>query len=144
MEYVIGINWGTSRGRDTYGYTTCTGYVDGKRLASCSGGGYDLRFTTLAGIVVRLIQADLMKLGNRAADTWDRVTKVRTHNPDQSLYGSTLYMENGVPKHFGIDGACGDSAVRSIVDAAGWRLRCIDQSSRREVWQLIRNPSPTT
>jgi hypothetical protein len=84
-----------------------------------------------------------MKLGHRAASTWDRVTKVGTRNPDQSLYGSTLYTENGVPSYFSIDGACGDSVVREIVDAAGWRLRRLDGNSRREVWHLIRKPSPT-
>lgn len=37
------IKWGTSRGRDTYGYTTCTLRENGTKLAACNGGGYDTR-----------------------------------------------------------------------------------------------------
>ena len=37
------IKWGTSRGRDTYGYTTCALYIDGRKVAACNGGGYDMK-----------------------------------------------------------------------------------------------------
>jgi rubredoxin len=43
----IEIIWGTSRGRNTYGYTTCTLRENGKRIAACNGGGYDMRGTVL-------------------------------------------------------------------------------------------------
>lgn len=39
------VKWGTSRGRDTYGYTTCNLYENGRRIAGCNGGGYDMRGT---------------------------------------------------------------------------------------------------
>lgn len=45
MQHIIEIKWGTSRGRDTYGYTTCGLYERGKKLAACNGGGYDMRGT---------------------------------------------------------------------------------------------------
>lgn len=42
------IRWGTSRGRDTYGYTTCSLRNNrGERIASCNGGGYDMRGTVI-------------------------------------------------------------------------------------------------
>lgn len=37
--------WTESRGRDTYGYTICTLYVDGRKVARCNGGGYDMKGT---------------------------------------------------------------------------------------------------
>lgn len=36
------IKWTTSRGRDTYGYNVCTLYADGRKVARCNGGGYDM------------------------------------------------------------------------------------------------------
>lgn len=137
MEFIVGLNWGTSRGRDTYGYTTCTGNVDGKRIASCSGGGYDLRGTILADVAQQLIQADLLKLADRAPYAWDTVTKQRSDGkPKDALYGMTLYTENGKPSRILIDGGCGERSVCDIIDAAGWRYRCVDRTSRREVWTL--------
>ncbi len=41
----VEFRWTTSRGRDTYGYTICTLYVDGDRVARCNGGGYDMKGT---------------------------------------------------------------------------------------------------
>lgn len=39
--------WTTSRGRDTYGYNVCTLYADGRKVARCNGGGYDMKGTCL-------------------------------------------------------------------------------------------------
>lgn len=45
--------WGTSRGRDTYGYTICTLYTDGSKVSSCNGGGYDMKGTALGRYIAR-------------------------------------------------------------------------------------------
>lgn len=37
--------WTTSRGRDTYGYNVCTLRADGRKVARCNGGGYDMKGT---------------------------------------------------------------------------------------------------
>lgn len=50
------IKWGISRGRDTYGYNVCTLYVDGRRVASCNGGGYDLEDTCFSDWINREFQ----------------------------------------------------------------------------------------
>lgn len=43
------VTWGTSRGADTYGYTTCSlRDRSGKKYASTCGGGYDMFGTVLA------------------------------------------------------------------------------------------------
>lgn len=47
QEVRLEFKWGTSRGRDSYGYTTCSLYADGIRVAACNGGGYDMRGTCL-------------------------------------------------------------------------------------------------
>lgn len=47
----IEIKWGTSRGQNTYGYTTCALRHQGERIASCNGGGYDMRGTVLGNFL---------------------------------------------------------------------------------------------
>jgi len=42
MQHTLIIKWGTSRGRDTYGYNTCSLSENGHRRAACNGGGYDM------------------------------------------------------------------------------------------------------
>ena len=43
--------WTVSRGRDTYGYNICTLYVDGRKVARCNGGGYDMQGTCLGNFI---------------------------------------------------------------------------------------------
>lgn len=45
--------WTVSRGRETYGYNICSLYVDGCKVASCNGGGYDMRGTALGRYIAR-------------------------------------------------------------------------------------------
>jgi len=40
--------WSVSRAARTYGYNICSLWVDGKKMASCNGGGYDMEGTALA------------------------------------------------------------------------------------------------
>ena len=36
---VLTFKWTVSKGRETYGHNICTLFVDGKKIASCNGGG---------------------------------------------------------------------------------------------------------
>lgn len=74
--------WTTSRARDSYGYNVCTLYVDGCKVASCNGGGYDMQGTCL-GIWVEREYADrLRKL---------RPAKIRKQNQGRGFYGLTFH-----------------------------------------------------
>ena len=48
QTFIVRFRWGVSRGRDTFGYNTCSAFVDGRRVGSCNGGGYDMQGTALA------------------------------------------------------------------------------------------------
>lgn len=52
--------WSVSRGRDTYGYNICSLYVDGRKVASCNGGGYDMKGTCF-GIFLEKHFADRLR-----------------------------------------------------------------------------------
>src|SRR3990167_6929422 len=58
--------WTTSRARDSYGYNICTLFVDGRKAAACSGGGYDMKGTSLGSWVARAYADRLLAL--RAED----------------------------------------------------------------------------
>jgi hypothetical protein len=62
MNKTLEFKWGVSRGRDTYGYTICSLYVDGKKMSSCNGGGYDMKYTTLGNYIAAAYRDRLNKL----------------------------------------------------------------------------------
>lgn len=59
----ISIRWGTSRGRDTYGYTTYVLRNDrGVKVAGCNGGGYDMRGTVVGHWITAAFPDELRAL----------------------------------------------------------------------------------
>jgi hypothetical protein len=72
--------WTTSRGRDSYGYNICSLLVDGRKVSSCNGGGYDMKGTALANWIERAYAGRLNTL--TAADMpaqrhWERAENPR-------------------------------------------------------------------
>lgn len=61
-HHTLLIRWGTSRGRNTYGYTTCSLSEHGKRLAACNGGGYDMRGTVFGTWLAAAYRDRLLQL----------------------------------------------------------------------------------
>ena len=47
---VLTFKWTVSRGRDSYGYNIVTLRVDGDKVSSCNGGGYDMKGTCLGNL----------------------------------------------------------------------------------------------
>lgn len=45
--------WTISRARDTYGYNVCTLHADGRKVARCNGGGYDMKGTCLGDFIAK-------------------------------------------------------------------------------------------
>jgi hypothetical protein len=101
--------WSTSRGRDTYGYTICSLFVDGKKVSSCNGGGYDMRGTCFGSWLEKQFSEDIKKLDV-------------TH-----FYGIREYEG----KRY-LDGACGFNSMRSIAKALGYQVRYIHHLSNKK------------
>lgn len=57
--------WGVSRGRDSYGYNICSLYVDGIKVSSCNGGGYDMKGTALGNWVASVFAKRLTRIPKR-------------------------------------------------------------------------------
>lgn len=61
-KHTLEFKWGVSRGRDTYGYNICSLYVDGRKAASCNGGGYDMKGTCLGNFIASAYTDRLVQL----------------------------------------------------------------------------------
>ena len=118
-KYVT-VRWGISRGRYTYGYTTCTLTVEGKgRRASCCGGGYSLVGACLGEWLRRdfadqLQALDLGRLAKSGIDTyglsfWDKSTG---KNVTRWKEGAALHVQ----------GACGEGSMNQILRTLGYNL----------------------
>ena len=119
--------WTISRGRYTYGYNICTLYVDGYKVSSCHGGGYDMAGTCLG---------EWMKLAFR--------NYLKRLNP-KDFYGLSFYKPGKryrPLKHWRpgcitrLNGACGFSSMESILQAFGLYLTYPDRKSRDRVYTL--------
>lgn len=67
--------WTVSRGRDTYGYSICSLYIDGEKVTMCNGGGYDMEGTCLGHWLAAHARDKLLQL----TDTFPGLS---FHDPD--------------------------------------------------------------
>lgn len=138
-RYVVEIKYGTSRGAETYGYGLATCLVDGRRMGTATGGGYDLGGTAFGVAMMKLLGAELVTLAPRADWIWDKVTRESVLNvgPD-SLYGLNLTTNEGKFHSLHLDGACGFSSMRRIVEALGYSLEYVSGDRNRKTYLLTR------
>lgn len=162
MSKILEFRWTVSKARDTYGYNICSLYVDGTKVASCNGGGYDMEGTSLGNWVEKAFKDKLMKL----KEEFDGLT---FHDPnydpgkavvegqtieEREKEGKSLGLEryqefysasSKVPteKHTvpSIDGAYGFRAVERILEAIGYKLRYIPTRKRDDkLYELVEIP----
>ena len=51
----------TSKGRDSYGYNICSLWVDGEKVSSTCGGGYDMKGKAFGYWIARKFEKELLK-----------------------------------------------------------------------------------
>lgn len=137
---LITITYGTSRGRDTWGYTIVTLRQQGARgqymepypprRYSCSGGGYDMRGTVLGKFITDYFREGLKKLSSEefyGLFFWSKSAPgkpyrkhVRYHEGDEIV----------------ADGGCGWSCMRAIINALGFEIMQVARSTNREDYEL--------
>ena len=117
---LVTVRYGISRGRDTYGYTTCTLTVEGKgRRASCCGGGYSLIGACLGEWLQRdfadqLQGLDLGRLAKSGIDTYGLFFW------DKSTGKSAARWKEGRAVH--VQGAAGEQSMMNILRILGYNL----------------------
>ncbi len=120
---LLTFKWTVSRGRDTYGYNICSLYVDGSKIASVNGGGYDMQGSVLGQYLAKEYQPRLMAIADRASHVSTQGEDMQWQQERKDgLYGMTLIQPRRLTAHVSLDGACGESSMVKIAKAAGIEL----------------------
>lgn len=144
---------GTSRGRDTYGYTivSLTNTDTGKRY-STNGGGYDMLGSVVGDILNTEYQEKLIALHTLAEDfispekqsyqsrrAWEADgTYGRSSDYTKHYYGLTAYYDAvGTVKRVLLNGASGFSNCQRIAKAIGLSLTPVYDKNARYGWKLL-------
>ena len=127
--HVLTLSTGTSRGRETDGYTIVRllDETTGKRYR-CMGGGYDMQGTVFGEWLQDVYQRELREIADQAYsrtvaalntdNSRDPFTLERTVN-EHGLYGMSLRADGSVY----LDGACGMSSMERIAKALQLRVQ---------------------
>jgi len=124
--YRLKFKWTVSRGRDTYGYNICSLWVDGNKVSSCNGGGYDMKGTALAQWAQETFPEKVKKLN---AETYYGLhffnKKKRTYHP-KFRKGYSMWL----------DGACGFDCIKRILGAIGFSFTFIDEGRNHSIYLM--------
>ncbi len=120
--------WGTSRGRDTWGYTVCTlTDTHGNRLAQTIGGGYDMMGTCIGELINKYFGNELKKLVANfgSDDTPTGLYRLTHYNPKAKSHKRRHLKRANEHTQSYVDGACGISSMRRILNKIGFELTYI-------------------
>lgn len=137
---LLSFKWTVSKGKDTYGYNICSLYVDGSKVDSCMGGGYDMKGSVLGFWITKEFQDKLMLIQSKAHHihtqkdnmSWEHETNKK------GLYGLSLLRPKKLKPHMTIDGACGQSSVVEIAEQCGLTLTST-QTGRNDYGYFLTN-----
>lgn len=112
-----------SRGAETYGYNICTLYINGEKVSSCNGGGYDMRGTAL---------------GDWIEVQWpDEIKALPASFRDKKGFQKGFYgLTHRDGKSF-LDGACGISCMQDVLTAIGYGMRWIPTRKKNDDLYMI-------
>lgn len=135
MDTFLSVKYGTSRGRDTYGYSIVT-LVDtdtGKRYRTC-GGGYDMHGTVLADWLSDVLQDELLGLlKSRGMDAGCYCTSSDTVGKYNWPYGAAI-SKGGVAY---LDGMTGESNVKAIARQLGYKISSVQEKTRGRNYKFL-------
>lgn len=130
-RHTLNFKWTVSRGQDTYGYNICSLYVDGVKVASCNGGGYDMQGTVFAEYLNQNYSEQLERLAwNELKEAIDTQESRYYNHAGGGFYGlivSKYKGENTYSCNALCDGGCGMSSMRQIAEAMGLKLEFIHE-----------------
>jgi len=149
--------WTVSKARDSYGYNICSLWINGQKVSSCNGGGYDMKGTALGNWVTKKFETKLLKL---TKEFYGLSFHDPNYNPGKAMIdGQTIEDREKKSKSCGleryqafyhesskiptknhiiplIDGACGVSEVEKILNAMGYQLEYVDEESSMSIYLL--------
>lgn len=127
---VLSFRWSVSR---------CSLWVDGCKVSSCNGGGYDMKGTAAGNWIEKRLDIfpGVLRL---ASDTNLRYKNVR----HDGFYGLCFYdkAKKTWRKHYKpgylvkVDGRCGFRSVENILNALGLKLRFISERRNETTYTI--------
>ena len=143
----LDFKWTVSKARDTLGYNVVTLRADGKKVAQCNGGGYDMMGTCLGDWIANsmLFRKKLLKFKtefygltfhNPNYDPAKKIIEGQTVEERekggksvgleryQSFYSASSPLPTKLHNIPSINGACGFSSVEAILKECGYFLDC--------------------
>ena len=109
-----------SHGRDTYGYNICSLWINGKKCATCKGGGYDMKGKCLADWIQSNFQNELKTLHANYG--------IGDHS--KGFYSLQCYSGAEIR----VQGGAGFSAMVQILNALGYKLELRHET--RKAWSV--------
>ena len=143
-RYNLKFKWTVSKAVNTYGYNICSLFVNGQKVSSCNGGGYDMQGTCLGDWIEREFENELLQLKDKFYGltfhnpNWQPSKEIIKKEEEGKSFGLERYQDfykqsSDLPteKHTipVIDGACGVNSVEKILKAVGYQNSCIDYDS---------------
>ena len=143
-RYNLKFKWTVSKAVNTYGYNICSLFVNGQKVSSCNGGGYDMQGTCLGDWLEREFEDELLQLKDNFYGltfhnpNWQPSQEIIKREEEGKSLGLERYQDfykqsSKLPteKHTIplIDGACGVNSVENILKAVGYQKSCIDYDS---------------
>lgn len=135
----------TSRGVETYGYNICTLYINGKKVSSCMGGGYDMRGTAL-GKWIEVQWPDELKTLQAGTDKMVKDKNGHEYQKRSGFYGLHFWVEGekyGTRAKYkkgakvSLDGGCGINCMEDILKAIGYSMTYIRSRKKNEDISMI-------
>jgi len=133
-SYTLIFKWTVSRRRDTYGYNICSLYIDGEKVASCNGGGYDMKGTVL-GIWMKFEFSNLikgLKCNYGSGDETKGFYGLRFYDLNNKSINE--YVEGG---KFYLDGECGFESMVRILNAVGYEIRYVHGTKNESIYLIM-------
>jgi len=140
-RYNLKFKWTVSKAVNTYGYNICSLFVNGQKVSSCNGGGYDMQGTCLGEWIEREFKDELLQLKEKFYGltfhnpNWQPPKEIIKKEEEGKSFGleriQDFYKQSSdlpTEKHTipVIDGACGVNSVEKILKAVGYQNSCID------------------
>lgn len=157
MKKTLKFKWTVSKAKNSYGYNICSLWVDEEKVSSCNGGGYDMRGTALGNWIEKEFKTKLLKL---TKEFYGLSFHDPNYNPGQAIVdGQTVKEREKESKSLGLeryqafhgassktptekhiipllDGACGFSSMERVLNAIGYELEFIDESTNNSIYLL--------
>ena len=127
--YSLVFTWGTSRGQDTYGYTTVSCKFNNEKMGYCSGGGYDMKGTVFAQFVDKMFHEELKRCSTKGHYGFSFYNK-------KTRKSQTQWSSNCYDTEF-LDGGCGFNCIQKVFrDKLGYNIKFVHESSNKIIYTI--------